>query len=545
MALNGITREDFTRWNPSSGQDCSTLWANTFACVAITSDFNFKNGNIDNWKVYDGYFESRANVLAAGKSWGGKAALETPFTDFSLKGEITLPNSDGDAGFIIRGSNLGEGADNYRGYYAGISAQGWVVLGRSNNGWTTLGNTQIDVASLKAHPVMVRASNDLIEVFVDDMNTPKISVRDNTFRSGIVGVRVYNTGAIFDKIQVNPFQFYDFNIDTKLAGWEIHGGSFDASSGALIGKGSPEGKATLSTVYSDFILEVDITPAAGNNAGVLFRASNIATGSNNYRGYYTGISIDGKVVIGRITNNWSEMGSGRAEIIAGKSYRFMVVAQGSSFNIYLDGKLKISLRDGAYLSGQVGVVASDTEAKFDNFRVTSSASANSVDERFDSGGMAGWVTYDGTFDASSGALVAGSAWGAKALLGAFFTDVAINVDITLPSGEIGDAGLIFRTSDNGKGEDTYRGYYAGISTQGTIVLGRINFNWWGLGSAKVTVNPGFSYTLGIRAIGDRIQVTLNRMLMIDVTDNWYTGGLVGVRVYGTGASFDNLKILPA
>lgn len=45
--------------------------------------------------------------------------------------------------------------------------------------------------NIKYH-VKILAQGDSIEVYVDDMTTPKISVTDSTYTRGTVGVRTYD-----------------------------------------------------------------------------------------------------------------------------------------------------------------------------------------------------------------------------------------------------------------------------------------------------------------------------------------------------------------
>ena len=94
--------------------------------------------------------------------------------------------------------------DGYSGYYAGISPSGRVVLGRANGGWTELGRAQMSIAPGSTHRLRVTAVGSSIKVYVDDMVTPKISVTDGTYASGANGVRVFDTAASFDNVEVKP-----------------------------------------------------------------------------------------------------------------------------------------------------------------------------------------------------------------------------------------------------------------------------------------------------------------------------------------------------
>jgi len=49
---------------------------------------------------------------------------------------------------------------------------------------------------------MVRTSGDLISVFVDDLNTPRIVVRDGKYTSGSSGLRAYSTTMSVSNLQI-------------------------------------------------------------------------------------------------------------------------------------------------------------------------------------------------------------------------------------------------------------------------------------------------------------------------------------------------------
>ena len=53
----------------------------------------------------------------------------------------------------------------------------------------------------------------------------------------------------------------------------------------------------------------------------------------------------------------------------------------------------------------------------------------------------------------------------------------------------------YRTSLATTGTDAYRGYYAGITGSGRVVLGKADNNWTQLASAAVTVRPNTRHHL--------------------------------------------------
>lgn len=147
------------------------------------------------WSIADGGFESHDGRLIIGQADSGKAVQGVTFDDVTLPSIIDVPKGDGNAGVIFRATSLGSGPDNYHGYYAGIDPSDYVVLGRANGGWLELGRHNLDDKGYSIYTPKVKAVGDLIQVYVDNMNTPKIEVHNGDFRSGANGFRVYHHSA--------------------------------------------------------------------------------------------------------------------------------------------------------------------------------------------------------------------------------------------------------------------------------------------------------------------------------------------------------------
>lgn len=167
---------------------------------------DFRNGDMNKWKVYDGSYDAKSKALVAEKSFGGKAVLnDSNFGDFTYEADVVIPTvqpGSSNVGLVFRVSNPGNGADSYRGYYAGIGTDGFIVLGRANQDWNQLSNVQATITAGTSYHLMVRAEGDALEVYLDDMSKPKISIRDATYKTGMAGIRVFQTGAVFDNIKI-------------------------------------------------------------------------------------------------------------------------------------------------------------------------------------------------------------------------------------------------------------------------------------------------------------------------------------------------------
>ncbi|KAK2599725.1 hypothetical protein N8I77_011455 [Diaporthe amygdali] len=169
--------------------------------VMLVKD-DFEDGNTIGWTTYDGSWSVVDGQLKGEISNGGKALLNTNYTDLVYDADVTIVDGDGNAGLLFRTTSAGSGLDAYEGYYSGISTAGTVVLGKANGSWTEIGAAKVEVSANVQYHIRVTAVGSSISVFVGDMDTPKISVADETYTEGQDGVRAFATEALFDNVSV-------------------------------------------------------------------------------------------------------------------------------------------------------------------------------------------------------------------------------------------------------------------------------------------------------------------------------------------------------
>jgi len=140
-----------------------------------------------------------------------------------------------------------------------------------------------------------------------------------------------------------------------------------------------------------------------------------------------------------------------------------------------------------------------------------------------------------TYDISVGGMPPLQAEGKPAYAGVLFRVVepALNQNPTDP--------------DRSHWEHSYRGYFAGVTNAGMVVLGVANGTWRELshGYPQVTLNLTLMNThLRVHARGTNILVYVNDMdkPVIDAVDDTYSSGRTGVRAWLAPARFDNLEI---
>lgn len=167
---------------------------------------NFKTGEKNKWVNFGGSWQQQNGKYYA-HSTGVKGmksiATATNFSDFTFTTSIRVEDDNSEGGMVFRVNNASDGADIFQGYYLGISTAGRIILGKSNNAWTQIKAVDYAIQKQKKYEVKVVAKGSLIQVFVEDMRTPKIEVNDISFQSGSIGLRAYGgETVIFEKVAV-------------------------------------------------------------------------------------------------------------------------------------------------------------------------------------------------------------------------------------------------------------------------------------------------------------------------------------------------------
>lgn len=123
--------------------------------------------------------------------------------------------------------------------------------------------------------------------------------------------------------------------------WTTMGGDWSVSGGMLAVKGDGGPKARLEGVEAgDFQLDLELrAEAAGTQAGVVFRGSEMAAGVDAFRGYYAGIHSGNNVLVwGAVRKAWRPIASRPLTVTPGTWYHLRIRAAGNNVRIYLDSK---------------------------------------------------------------------------------------------------------------------------------------------------------------------------------------------------------------
>ncbi|KAI0486464.1 glycosyl hydrolase [Xylaria cf. heliscus] len=173
----------------------------TIAPITMLVKDNFADGQSVGWKQYgDGWSVVDKRLTSSG---AGAAMLDTNFGDLVYDATVSIPDSGADAGLLFRAANVSGDLAQLNGYHAKILASGSVVLEKFVNGESSiLSQAGAAITPGTEHRLRVTAVAAEINVFVDDMQTPKITVTDSSFSTGADGVRSSVAGARFGSISV-------------------------------------------------------------------------------------------------------------------------------------------------------------------------------------------------------------------------------------------------------------------------------------------------------------------------------------------------------
>ncbi|PRY20541.1 glycoside hydrolase family 43 protein [Pseudosporangium ferrugineum] len=175
----------------------------TIQPVSMKVRDNFADGDAVGWRTYGSTWSAAGGAYRATASAGGKALQDTNFGDLTYDADVTIDSGTGDAGVVFRASQPAVGTDSYRGYYAGLTTAGRVILGRADNNWRLLASTPMTVTRGTRYHLRVQATGSTIKVYVGSSTTPRLTVTDPTFTTGTTGVRVFHTAATFDNVAVD------------------------------------------------------------------------------------------------------------------------------------------------------------------------------------------------------------------------------------------------------------------------------------------------------------------------------------------------------
>jgi hypothetical protein len=160
---------------------CRYIWAEE-GCLSL--------GGHPKWGLIN-HYRSGEKAVVRGLAW----------SDLHVRVRVRVVAGQRDAGILFRVRQPAVGYDAQKGYFAGLIATGKVVLGKTDgNTWKQIALVDQKFAPGDWHELFVQARGEEITVGLDGKTV--IEARDGDYRSGLVGLRVVDTHALFDDFEV-------------------------------------------------------------------------------------------------------------------------------------------------------------------------------------------------------------------------------------------------------------------------------------------------------------------------------------------------------
>ncbi|GAB7129160.1 hypothetical protein JCM19000A_36680 [Silvimonas sp. JCM 19000] len=158
--------------------------------------------------------------------------------------------------------------------------------------------------------------------------------------------------------------------------WTNYGGNWSHSGSThTVDAGLGNKAIQAGTSYQSSTMEADIALGANGDAGFIFHASNLATGTDAYSGYYVGLNTQkNTVVLGRANNNWTQMIAYPYTINPNTAYHLKLVTAGKRIEVFVNNVQVLSAADDTYLNGAAGLRVMGTNATFSNVSITDNGS---------------------------------------------------------------------------------------------------------------------------------------------------------------------------
>lgn len=531
--------------------------------VEFIDDFNSEKNS--QWMDYGTTTTIINTQLSLPVSSGGKSVISTTFTNYDFECDITPLSNSGNCGVVFNARDFASGIDSLKGYYFGLNpGQGTVTLGLENNSYTLLNSVSYTTNSNTCYHIKISVRGYNIKIYINDISTAIIDIKNNIFSGGTVGLRVVNTSALFDNVTVNPVEYTsganssayinDFSSGSK-SDWTEYGISGSITGGGYSIPSSSGGKAVISnSYYTNFTYESDIKiTQSGGNAGLIFRVISSSSGADSLSGYYVGLGTGNYVQLGKENYSWTELARVAHSININEVYHLKLIVDDSNIKIYVNDMDTpvINIMDSSFSMGSVGVRVFGVSALYDNISITPSTDAQSISESeysndFSSGSTNGLTSYGITGTITNGEYNIPSSSGGKSIVNScIYSDFIYEADVRILTSSY-NAGLIFRATNSSIGADNYTGYYIGLDpSNDSVILGKANNSWTQLSIASKTINLNETYHIKIVAIGSNIKVYVNDMdsPILNITDSSYITGFVGFRTFYSNAYYDNIQII--
>ncbi|WP_343274651.1 PA14 domain-containing protein, partial [Ligaoa zhengdingensis] len=344
---------------------------NIVVSTAPRYEADFENENTSEWTKTTGWSIENGELTASTAAVALVGNLG--WTDYEYVADVTPAADNAVVGLALRGDLK---QNHMNGYYVALDAEAdrIQVIKVTAGVPEVLDEADLVVDSGATYELKVRAVNNGIRVYVDGDEDPVLKVIDNSYFNGKAGVAVIKGAGSFDNVVVkDKFIFEDEFADGALDGWNIVSGTMSVADNTLKierksnGDKLWDGYATWSDYTIKARVKLDVNPNSKSNAGYVFRASDLTTGTDNLRGFVMGLNSSESstnpleksgIEFGDIHYGWRAIANTQGDVFTfdpSQWYDFEVSAIGNAISVTVDGTKYYTKLDDAYTYGMFGI----------------------------------------------------------------------------------------------------------------------------------------------------------------------------------------------
>ncbi|WP_342447496.1 family 16 glycoside hydrolase [Paenibacillus ihuae] len=339
--------------------------------MSISETATNLNSNLMGWHVAGkGRLENTAEglLLTSDPQENVLALSQTTADDFIYEADVMIKEGEPEATLLFRSSRDGQQA-----YMLQILPQAGMIRLRDAGGGEGRLNEerQIPLVQGEIYHLKVKADGPSLKVYWGNQYKPVMDIEDEAYRSGQLGLHVWDGAALFQNITVSDLQG---NLETVLAST----GQWQPDLSGKKGTSANQSKALL--IYNkpaaDLVYEGQISFPDDGTAGLAFRSS-----ADGLSGYEASLVREADQLSVRLIKANGTVIASSARTYpspAGAKHAVEVHAKGERIQIFVDGytPAAIDVTDSSYSNGNAGLVVNSGTAYFQNTYVTDAASYN-------------------------------------------------------------------------------------------------------------------------------------------------------------------------
>ncbi|MEO2204828.1 GH32 C-terminal domain-containing protein [Paenibacillus pabuli] len=297
--------------------------------------------------------EERENVIALSA---------TRADDFMYEADLLIQDMKADASLIFRSDDTG-----WSSYMLQVVPQAGLIRLKDASGksGSLFEEHSVSMESGGIYHLKVKTVGERLQVYWEGGYDPVIDVKDSAYRSGKLGIHVWDGSALFQNVKIST-------MSGNLGEPVYSEGDWQPDLKGYRGKGITQGETRMiyEKTAGDFVYEGNLSLANTSSAALLFRSN--TDGTKGYKAALTRVGEEVRVQLqkadGTILANSDRTYPSQPEA----RHHIEVVASGNLIQVYVDGYAvpAVEVTDSSYADGYAGLAVEQGMAYFQDTYIT-------------------------------------------------------------------------------------------------------------------------------------------------------------------------------